>query len=213
MPRAPRIMCEGWPFHVTHRGNHRKTLFESDEQRREYLDLLRLYSRRYGMRIWSYCLMGNHVHLIVVGKEQWSISRAVGNTHREYSRRRNLERDVTGHAWSNRFFSTVLDEPHLWAAVRYVELNPVRAALVAVAADFEWSSARANGLRRRASRILDEDRPFPGPIRDWYAWLGIGLESALADKIRENTRRGTPSGSESFARRLELCGLRSNTTK
>jgi putative transposase len=114
-------------------------------------------------------------------------------THRAYSRVQNARRAVTGHQWANRFFSTALDAPHLWAAVSYVEGNPVRAGLVTDAIDYRWSSARAHaGLIDDA--LLDGEDPFPGPVSDWRAWLAIGLEEETARELRENTRSGQPSG-------------------
>jgi putative transposase len=198
----PRLMLERLPFHVTHRGNHKRNLFDDDADRRLYLDLLRRYSKRFAMAVWGYCLMGNHVHLIVVGESQTSIPRAVGNAHREYSRRRNLLNRVTGHSWANRYFSTLLDEPHLWAAIRYVELNPVRANVVGQATDFEWSSARPHaGLARQS--ILDGNDPFPGPIGDWRQWLAIGCEEGMLQRIRENTASGQPTGNAAFVTAVE----------
>jgi putative transposase len=195
-------MLESWPFHLTHRGNHRKCVFRNDDDRRTYLRLLDRHAKKYGMLIWAYCLMGNHVHLIAVGKHRTSISKTLGNTHRVCSRLRNEETDVTGHLWANRFFSTALDEPHLWAAVRYVELNPVRAQIVDEAADYPWSSARAH-TGMQVNPLLDPGRPFPGPIGDWAAWLRAGLEEQTAERLRLNTSTGRPTGSNRFVQELE----------
>jgi len=202
MARFARVMFEDWPFHLTHRGNHRKRVFRSDDDRRTYLRLLDHSAKKFGMRIWAYCLMDNHVHIVAVGKQRLSISTALGNTHRACSRLRNQETGVTGHLWANRFFSTALDEPHLWAAARYVELNPVRARIVDEATEYQWSSARAHaGLR--LDPLLDPQRRFPGPIDDWAAWLKIGLEEQTAARLRANTSTGRPTGSDEFVRNIE----------
>ncbi len=154
------------------------------------------------MRIWAYCLMPNHVHLLIMGEAENSMSRAVGNTHCQYSRIINKRRDVTGHLWANRFDSSALDDHHLWAAVRYIELNPVRAGLARVATDYEWSSARAHaGLG--GDGLLCDTRPFPGWVGDWPAWLESGLTDEELSRLRNNTRRGRPIGSESFVHDLE----------
>ena len=195
-------MVEGIPFHVTHRGNHKKNVFDEDADRRLYVDLLRGYATRFEMLIWGYSLMSNHVHLIVVGRSRNSIPRAVGNAHREFSRRRNRTRAVTGHLWANRYFSTVLDEPHLWAAIRYIELNPVRAGIVDDATAFEWSSARAHAALAD-SDLLDPDRPFPGPIGDWRQWLANGLEDETLNRLRANTASGAPTGDDAFVETIE----------
>jgi putative transposase len=203
MARFARVMLEGWPFHLTHRGNHRNQVFRSDDDRRVYLHFLDRFAKDFGMSIWAYCLMGNHVHLIAVGESHDSISKALGNTHRTCSRLRNLETGVTGHLWANRFYSSALDEAHLWAAVRYVELNPVRAGLAAEATDYPWSSARTHaGLATNS--LLDPKRPFPGPIGEWADWLGTGLEEQTADRLRANTSTGRPTGSEGHVKDLEI---------
>ncbi len=202
MPRMRRVMFDGAPFHITHRGNHKKDVFDDDGDRRLYLRLLRRYAVRFEMSIWGYCLMGNHVHLLAVGNGDQSIPRALGNAHREYSRVRNMRAEVTGHLWANRYFSTALDEPHLWAAIRYVELNPVRAGIVAEATAFAWSSARAHaGLAEDG--LLGADRPFPGPIGDWRRWLAGGVEDGTLHRLRENTASGAPTGDEGFVSAIE----------
>jgi putative transposase len=195
-------MLEGWPFHLTHRGNQRRAVFRSDGDRRLYLRLLARYASKFDMRVWAYCLMPNHVHLIAVGAGRDSIPKAIGNTHRAYSRCLNITQDVTGHLWANRFYSTALDEPHLWAAVRYVELNPVRAGMVAHATDYPWSSARAHA-NGKGDRLLDPERPFPGPVGDWSGWLATGLEQETAERLRNNTSTGRPTGGDDFIRDLE----------
>jgi putative transposase len=95
-----------------------------------------------------------------------------------------------------------LDEPHLWAAVRYVELNPVRSGIVTHAADYAWSSAAVHAGRAESS-LLDPNRPFPGPIRDWSAWLALGLEEDTATRIRRHTARGIPTGDRRFRTEIE----------
>lgn len=194
-------MLPGCPFHVTHRGNQKRVTFDSDESRLTYLSLLGRHARKFGMDVWSYCLMPNHVHLIVLGREAHSISRAVGNTHRAHSRIWNRRAQVTGHVWANRFFSTPLDDVHLWAAVRYVELNPVRANLVTSPTDYRWSSARGNAAVV-VDPLLDPERPFPGHVARWSEWLALGLEEELAERIRSNTQTGRPTGNEIFRQRV-----------
>lgn len=202
MPRRTRTMLAGCPFHVTHRGNHRRETFWTAEDRGFYLATLGRYARRFGMEVWAYCLMPNHVHLIVQGREQSSIPRAMGNAHREYSRCINERRAATGHLWANRYYSTPLDDLHLWAAVRYVELNPLRARLATSPVDYPWSSARAHaGVH--VDHLLHPDRPFPGPIGSWVNWLALGLEEQLAATLRKNTLSGKPTGSESFVAAIE----------
>ena len=202
MARIARVIAPGMPYHVTHRGNHRSDVFFENADRERYLALLAQHSKLYGMEVWAYCLMTNHVHLIVVGQESHSLARAIGFSHMRYSRSVNQRFGWTGHLWANRFYSTALDGSHLWEAVRYVERNPVRAGLSARAEDYAWSSARAH-VMREASALLAETRPFPGPVEDWSEWLAMPGDESVVETIRRNTCTGRPSGSESFVKQLE----------
>ncbi len=202
MPRVRRIRLAGIPNHVTHRGNQRRQVFFGHSDYSDYLALLRDYSQMFSMRVWAYCLMPNHVHLLAVGEHADSISRAIGNTQRVFARRRHRYAQVTGHLWGTRHYAGPLDEAHVWAAVRYIERNPVRACLAAPATAYPWSSAAAHAGLRHDS-LLDSARPFPGPVGDWAAWLAIDIEATTADALRRNTTLGRPTGCEAFITELE----------
>lgn len=202
MPRIARVTWPGCPFHVTHRGNRGERVFLAERDHITYLTLLEDNARKAGLRIWAYALMPNHVHLLVVGLRADSMSRGIGNAHRKYSRVINQREGWTGHLWANRFYSTPLDEKHLWAAVRYIELNPVRAGIVRLAENYIWSSAPVHA-ENRSDALLDPRRPFPGAIQDWSAWLRSGTEDPKVNAIRENTSTGRPTGTASFVRELE----------
>lgn len=144
MARIARLVVPGLPHHVTQRGNRRLNVFFSDDDYQLYLDLLRERCRKAGVGVWSYCLMPNHVHLILTPSTPQGLGLALGETHRRYCGVINARLRVTGHLFQSRFGSVVMDEEHLMAAARYVALNPVRARLVARAQDWRWSSVRAH---------------------------------------------------------------------
>ena len=118
------------PHHVTQRGNRRQQTFFGEEDYQHYLELMAQFCRAEQVAIWAYCLMPNHVHLIVVPQSAESLRRAIGEAHRRYTRWINFREGWRGHLWQGRFASFVMDEDHLLTAARYVELNPVRAGLV-----------------------------------------------------------------------------------
>ncbi len=206
MPRPDREVIPGLPHHVTHRGNRREKIFFEEDDYRLYLRLLRKAAERYGVRVYDYALMPNHIHVIAVPKREESLSEAFQWADGKYAEIFNGLYDQVGHLWQGRFKSSPMDEDHMFNAVRYVLRNPVRAGLVARAEDYRWSSAAAKcGLR--FDPLPAADHPLEGVIQDWSAWLeGAEPEEELR-KIRECTQRGYPYASEEFVRMLEeQCG-------
>jgi len=201
MARLARIVAPGMPHHITQRGNRKMEVFFTEEDRQVYLGLLRKYAARHSLAVYAYCLMTNHVHLVGVPETEVALARTLRDTHSAYASYSNSREGTSGHLWQGRFFSTVLDEPHLWAAVRYVERNPVRAGLVQEAVDYAWSSAAAHA-RGVADEVLSSDFPPAGVTPGWEAWLQAEDESTSA-YLRRQTHVGRPSGSESFLDGLE----------
>ena len=129
MPRPPRQVLPGIPHHVTQRGNRRQPVFFSDADYARYLSLLGHACRKCGTSVWAWCLMPNHVHLILVPSAESGLGGVLAPVHRNYAWEVNQREGWTGHLWQARFASFPLDEAHLHACLRYVELNPVRARL------------------------------------------------------------------------------------
>lgn len=208
MSRRPRLILSGFPHHVTHRGNRHARTFREDSDRLFYLSNLREYSGRYGVRIYAYSLMTNHVHHILVPPSREAASCCFHDLHGRYADYFNAKYELDGHLWQERFYACPLDDAHLWNAVRYVEQNPIRAGLVERAEDYRWSSAPAHcGLG--LDPLLDPDFPPDGLISDWRAWLAEELPKETLRFIREATLKGVPCAKESFVREIErLTGLR-----
>lgn len=200
MVRIARVIATGIPHHVTQRGNRRLTTFFGEEDYNAYIDLMAEWCGKCGVEIWAYCLMPNHVHLIAVPESEDGLRRGIGEAHRRYSRMINFRQDWRGHLWQGRFASFPMDESYLLAAVRYVELNPVRAGLVQDRASWQWSSARAHlaGLDDQLVKVA----PLLGMVGDWNLFLSAATDEEM-EKIRRHERSGRPLGSESFVERLE----------
>ena len=200
MVRIARVIATGIPHHVTQRGNRRLTTFFGEEDYNAYIDLMAEWCGKCGVKIWAYCLMPNHVHLIAVPESEDGLRRGIGEAHRRYSRMINFRQDWRGHLWQGRFASFPMDESYLLAAVRYVELNPVRAGLVQDRASWQWSSARAHlaGLDDQLVKVA----PLLGMVGDWNLFLSAATDEEM-EKIRRHERSGRPLGSESFVERLE----------
>ncbi len=205
MARIARVVAPGLPHHVTQRGNRQQDVFFTDADYRLYLRLLAGHSRKYGLRLLGYCLMPNHVHLIVDPEKENSLAKGVGRTTNDYARWLQVRQQRTGHLWQNRFYSCVLDEAHLWMALRYVELNPVRAGLVERAWDWPWSSARAHLAGEDETGLLDMARwgARYSPAA-WREALEQGIaEAAWAERFREATRTGRPLAAAESLETLE----------
>jgi len=204
MPRLARIVIADAPHHVTQRGNNRQDVFFVDDGRRFYLDTLEGQCRRFGVEIVGYCLMSNHVHLLLVPHRAESLALAVGRTHFRYTQYVNALHGRSGHLWQGRFFSCALDDRHVWTALRYIEQNPVRARLVRAPWRYAWSSARAHAEGRdRAGRVsLEWFAERMSPL-EWRAALGERAESRELDMLRRRLARGWPLASDRWLAKME----------
>jgi putative transposase len=205
MPRSARLVVPTFPHHVTHRGNHKQRTFFGEADYRLYTKYLRVACAETGTAVWAWCLMPNHVHLVLVPSAETGLAAVMRRTQGRYTRAINAREGWKGHLWQARFGSFVMDERHLLACGRYVELNPVRARLAAQADDWPWSSARAH-LHGAVDGLTD-----PAPLLerwpDWRAVLGTWAEDETAAAIRERERSGRPLGGDAFLARLaEIVG-------
>jgi putative transposase len=201
MARLARAVAAGIPHHVTQRGNRRQQVFFSDADYKTYSALLSESCQAAGVDIWAYCLMPNHVHLILVPGDADGLRAALGETHRRYTRHVNLREDWRGYLWQGRFASFPMDEAYVLACARYVELNPVRAKLARRAQDWRWSSARAHLVGRDDG--LATVSPLLELAPDWPDFLRGGLSEEDHEAIRAGERTGRPLGAEKFVARLE----------
>lgn len=200
MPRAARLVVPGIPHHVTQRGNRRQQTFFSEADYALYLKLLRFWCGKAGTDVWAWCLMPNHVHLVLVPSHPDGLRAALAAAHRRYTWQVNQREGWRGHLWQSRFASFVMDEAHLHACVRYVELNPVRAGLVERPEHWRWSSARAHlGL---AADGVTHVAPMRERIGDWHSLLDSGLDDGEREAIRAGERTGRPLGGPAFVQEL-----------
>ncbi|MCW8129162.1 MAG: transposase [Planctomycetota bacterium] len=201
MSRLARVVVPGLPHHVTQRGNRRQVVFVDDTDRFAYRQTVLHYFTQHKLKVWAYCLMTNHVHFVVVPSDAKSLGLAFRDAHTHYALGFNKRHGLHGHLWQGRFYSCPLDGDHLWAAVRYVERNPVRAGMAAHAADYPWSSAAAHG-DRAADALLSGDFPPSGVIMNWRAWLQ-SQPGEDERRVRNCTKTGRPCGSAAFVDELE----------
>ena len=202
MARLPRLIVPGIPYHVTQRGNRRAQTFFEVGDYALYRDMLAQAAEKAGAEVWSYCLMPNHVHVIVVPGDPDGLRRTFADTHRRYTGFINARHRWTGHLWQGRFGAVAMDEAHLAAAVRYVAMNPVRARLVERAEDWDWSSTRA------FLGLTDDPLVHCAPLRERYGDFARFLGQAGDDgpewrALRMSETTGRPLGSGTWLKALE----------
>ena len=202
MARLARIVIPHVPHHVTQRGNRRERTFFEDADYKRYRTLLGEAARKAGAEVWAYCLMPNHVHVIVVPPDEDGLRRTFADAHRRYTGLINPRHQWTGHLWQGRFGAVAMDDEHLYAAARYVALNPVRAGLVKHARDWPWSSARAHF--RGEDDALVTVKPLLERYGDFAQLLDRGRESEKCwDALRKSETSGRPVGNERWLAELE----------
>jgi putative transposase len=203
MPRVARIVIPDCPHHVTQRGNNRQDVFFADQDYAVYLEILYRQARTYGLAVDGYCLMTNHVHLIVTPAGEPALAEAIGRTHFVYSQYVNRLHRRSGHLWQNRFYSCALDDEHYWTATAYVEQNPLRARLAHKAWRYPHSSACAHVTGQDASGLLDLAAWRGRQPPDWAAVLDERQDESTLRRVRGHTCRGRPLGSDHWLARLE----------
>lgn len=209
MARLARVVVVNVAHHVTQRGNARQFLLASDGERLVYLELLWESLRLHPLLLLGYCLMSNHVHLVVLPREPRALALALKQTHGRYASYWNASHRSSGHVWQGRFYSCPLDRSHVWIALRYAELNPVRAGLVGEAESWRWSSAAAHCGCEEPEACLEmkmwKERWSTGT---WREYLAQGESEEDVTAVRRCTHTGRPLGTPEFLRSLEQATLR-----
>lgn len=201
MARLPRIVIPGVPHHVTQRGNRRLPTFFEDGDYATYLEYLHEGCAKTGTEVWAYCLMPNHVHLLLVPQDEDGLRATLGETHRKYTRMINFRKEWRGHLWQERFASFPTDEAYALNVARYIELNPIRAKLSQKPEDYKWSSAAAH-IHGLADSLLNTHALLKANPH-WKAFLRTGLDKNAGYAIRLHESTGRPLGNNDFITKIE----------
>jgi putative transposase len=209
MARFARVVVADVAHHVTQRGNARQVILSSDRDRATYLELLRHYCELHALVLLGYCLMSNHVHLIAVPRACEALAQTLKHAHGRYASYWNARNSSSGHVWQGRFYSCPLDETHLWRALRYVEMNPVRAGMVPEATQWPWSSAAAHCGSGAPPALLEMAHwRKRWTATEWIDYLAARESASDVATLRQYTHTGRPLGSEEFVAHLERSTLR-----
>jgi putative transposase len=196
MPRTARIVIPDIPHHVIQRGNRRQDVFFTEEDNKRYLALLSELATAGDFSVHAYCLMRNHVHLIITPHHANGL-RQLSQVHRRYAYYLNQKMDWRGFLWQGRFASYPMDERYCYEAVRYVEMNPVRAGICPHPTAYRWSSAR-----QRVGKHSTYDYPVAAlpamqhAVTDWDHYWRESLERQdITQTFADNEQRQKPLGS------------------
>ncbi|MDH1011702.1 transposase [Pseudomonas nicosulfuronedens] len=216
MPRVGRVILPNYPHHIVQRGHNRQAVFVEQEDYERYLSDLQELKDAFGVKVYAYCLMTNHVHLLLAPDESVAgLSQLMKTLSERMTRYRNRLEGRSGTLWECRFKSSVVQsDAYLLACSRYIELNPVRAKLVCHAAEYPWSSYTQHvGI---ASRWLDVDPCFDalgGSDEErherYRGFLNQAASDGEAQLIREALQRGQLTGNARFVEEIErIAGVR-----
>ena len=201
MARLARVILPGYPHHIIQRGNRRQDVFFRESDYEQYLELLKTGCQQERIEIWAYCLMTNHVHLILKPNKQSNLGKAIGETHRRYTRMINFREHWKGYLWQGRFASYPMEKRWLLKTAAYVKLSPVKAGLVKKAWDYRWSSVHAHLSGKDKQGIIQPEKLLK-LTGDWKIYLKEAQEFQ-ADEFEQHERTGRPLGSKRFIERAE----------
>lgn len=199
MPRIARIVEVDFPHHVIQRGNNRQKIFFDNNDKEKYLDLLRRYIKECPCKTNTYCLMPNHVHMILVPLIVNALSKMMQKLSLGYTQYINKKYKRTGRLWECRFYSSLIErDNYLWAACRYVERNPVRAGMADKPEHYKWSSAILGYSKQKQNDFVDPIWYNNFEKQEYMKFLAQPDEESEIAIIRKATFKGTPLGSANF---------------
>lgn len=203
MARIARVVAVNLPHHITQRGNNRADVFFDDDDRNYYMKTFIKYCNQFQVKVWAYCLMSNHIHLLVVPKYDFSLARSIGRTNLIYTQYINKKYNRSGRLWQNRFFSCLIDkEEYLWSVAKYIETNPVRIGLVKTTGEYKWSSAGHHIFGKPNPILSEPDWLEPNQREEYRQFLSLDQSDALT-AIRKATMSGRPLGNQGFIEGIE----------
>ena len=203
MSRIARAIAVDYPHHITQRGNNRQDVFLDDKDHKYYLGLVKKYTVKYDCCVWAYCLMTNHVHLLLVPRKEGSLGKCLQGIALCYTQYFNHRYQRTGRLWESRYYSCIVDkENYLWAVSRYIEQNPVRVGLVKEAVRYNWSSSRSHILGE-LDKILIGDDWLSEAERKSYGEFVNRRDEKKEEIIRRATGTGRPLGLDKFLAKME----------
>ena len=211
MGRQARIRQPELTYHVIKRGNNKEVIFATEEDYHHYLNTLQRYKKKYDFKLFAYCLMTNHVHLLIKVGNKGTISRIMQSITVAHTRYYNYIYRRCGHVWQGRFHSPIVsDDSYMINVMRYIEQNPLRAGMVKSVADYKWSSYLLN-VRQKKSVLIDREHNLvfqnlgqdgQSRINTYKKLIGESLKEEDLKEIQISTRKGVNYISQKFKEQI-----------
>lgn len=199
MPRQPRLILPDLPVHIIHRGNNRLDCFHEDQDHLVYLSLLIQASRKAMCAVHAYCLMSNHIHLLLTAPTPEGCAAFMHGVAHRYAYYYNRKYERTGTLWEGRFRSSVVESSeYVLACYRYIELNPVRAGMVGEPGSYRWSSYSANCGATQDALVTPHAELMALSHSAYAGWVAEGVDDRSLGEIRDALNGGYPFASDSF---------------
>ncbi|MFQ5502930.1 MAG: transposase [Phycisphaerae bacterium] len=199
MPRTARASAGGICYHAINRGNGGAQVFQDDRDYHTFVDLLEQANDHTPMRLVGFCLMPNHIHLVLWPRHDGDLSRYMQWLLTSHVRRHHRRYGTSGHVWQGRFKAFPIQaDDHLLTVLRYVERNPFRANLVPQAQEWTWSSL---SMRRAGQAAFLNDGPVDRP-RNWLRCVNQPETDDELTALRHSIHRGTPFGRRTWVARI-----------
>lgn len=201
MARQARITLDNSPHHITQRGNRGDPVFFEKGDFQAYLDTLKEQCERFNVKLLSYCLLPNQIHILAIPQNGETLARAIGETHRRYTNMINKRNGWRGHLFQDRFFSYVCDEPYSLRAMRFIENMPVMSGIAPKPESYLWSSAR-DRIKTSTDNFITQPKNFHA-VQDWSAFLERPMEPSELQAIQTHLQTGRPRGHDTFLDMIE----------
>lgn len=201
MPREIRYVVPKIPHHALQRGNNHQTIFFDNEDWQYFCTNLKKYSKEQKVYIGAYCLMSNHLHLLLYPDAKNGLINFMKSVSQIYSQHINRKYKRSGKLWENRYKLHLVDPEHEWAVARYIELNPVRAMMVKRAIDYPYSSAR-NNLKGIKDEITNMDIIKENKVA-YQNFINEKIEEEEFKQIKESLQQNKAFGGEDFIKKME----------
>jgi len=211
MGRYARITYPNLTYHVINRGNNRDVIFVEPEDYTHYLNTIQRYKKKYNFQLFAYCIMMNHVHMLIKVSEEGSISRIMQSITIAHIRWYNYKYQRCGHVWQGRFYSPIVSEDdHMLRVMQYIEQNPLRTKMVNHIKDYQWSSYCLN-IRKKESILIDRmynkvfnelGESISDKIRAYKKLMTEEIDSKQLLEIRESTWKESNYISEKFQNQI-----------